>query len=110
MGVTRLPNPPLVPSSMSSGGEIHSNEAAMGAPGSQPVSAPSPQDPGQAAETLPLPVDTAPDRNDRWLLDASGAKRPQGQQDTPFPQAGAFIQADREDSNAAMWRPTPSSS
>ena len=107
MGVTRLPNPPLVPSSMSSGGEVHSNAMAMGAPGSQPVSAPSPGDPGQAAETLPLPVDTAPDRSDRKLLDASGAKRDPA--DSPFPQAGSFGQVDREDSNAALWKVTPSS-
>jgi hypothetical protein len=59
--VTRLSNPPLVPSSMSSGGEVHSNALAMGAPGSQPISAPSPEDPGQAPERLPLPVDQAPD-------------------------------------------------
>ena len=33
----RLPSPPLVPSSMSSGGETHSSALAQTAPGSQPV-------------------------------------------------------------------------
>ena len=111
MAVQRLPNPPLVPSSMSSGGEVHSNAMAMGAPGSQPVSAPSPQDPGQAVETLPLPVDTTGQEGaaDRWLRDPSGAKEPQPQQNAPFPQAGAFAQAGTEDGNAAMWKKTASS-
>ena len=35
--VTRLSNPPLVPSSMSSGGETHTSELAQTAPGSQLV-------------------------------------------------------------------------
>jgi hypothetical protein len=50
----------LVPSSMSEGGEVHFDpgNVQMTAPGSQPVSAPAPQWPGQAPETLPLPVDS----------------------------------------------------
>jgi hypothetical protein len=50
----------LVPSSMSAGGEVHfdNKNLQMTAPGSQPVSAPSEQFPGQAPETLPLPIDT----------------------------------------------------
>jgi hypothetical protein len=53
----------LVPSSMSSGGEVHFDpeNIQMTAPGSQPVSAPAPEWPGQAPETLPLPVDAQGD-------------------------------------------------
>jgi hypothetical protein len=45
----------LVPTSQSSGGEVHDNSAAMTAPGSPPVSAPAPGA-GQSPEVLPLPV------------------------------------------------------
>jgi hypothetical protein len=50
----------LIPSSMSAGGETHfdPDNIQMTAPGSQPVSAPAPQFPGQAPETLPLPLDS----------------------------------------------------
>jgi hypothetical protein len=52
---TRRPyQAPLVPSSMSSGGEVH-QDFGMSLPGSQPVSAPAPGA-GQLPETLPLPV------------------------------------------------------
>ena len=52
----RLPNPPLVPSSMSAGGEWHSNDLAMTAPGSQPITAL----PVGLDESLPLPVNSGP--------------------------------------------------
>lgn len=48
----------LVPSAMSAGGEIHANTLAMTAPGSQAISSPMPDDPGQPHESLPMPVDT----------------------------------------------------
>jgi hypothetical protein len=47
----------LVPSSQSEGGECHDNGLAMTAPGSQPISVPSPDDPGQPHEKLPMAVD-----------------------------------------------------
>ena len=36
MGVTRLPDPGLMPSSQEAGGTVHSNELAQTAPGSMP--------------------------------------------------------------------------
>jgi hypothetical protein len=45
----------LVPTSQSSGGEVHDNSLAMSAPGSPPISAPAPGA-GQSPEVLPLPV------------------------------------------------------
>lgn len=48
-----LPSPPLVPTSMSVGGEVHDNSLAGAGPGSTPVSAPAP---GAAMpEALPQP-------------------------------------------------------
>ena len=55
--VTRYPNPDMCPTSQSSGGEVHDNSAAMAPPGSTPV---TPMPVG-LVETLPLPVDQAPD-------------------------------------------------
>jgi hypothetical protein len=54
----------LVPSSMSEGGEIHfdTGRIQMTAPGSQPISAPAAQWPGQNPEVLPLPDLSLPDR------------------------------------------------
>lgn len=43
----------LVPTSQSTGGEVHDNSLAMTAPGSQPISAPA-ANAGQAPENLPL--------------------------------------------------------
>ena len=53
----RLSNPSLVPTSQSPGGEVHSNAAAMTAPGSPGV-APMPVG---LVETLPLPIDSGPE-------------------------------------------------
>ena len=50
-----------------------------------------------------------PDFQTRTVRASDGSKAPQSQQDAPFPQAGAFAQADREDANAALWKPTASS-
>ena len=100
MGVQRLPDPPLVPSSMSAGGEWHSNNLAMTAPGSAGV-APLPVG---LEETLPLPVDTAPDRVSRNPVGPSGAFS--AAKDSPVPQAGTF---GAESYNAGLWKKTPSS-
>jgi hypothetical protein len=73
----------LVPSSMSAGGEVHfdSGNLQMTAPGSQPVSAPAPEWPGQAAETMPLPVDSNGGAEDyARLVEADGARTTRPQQ------------------------------
>jgi|HubBroStandDraft_2_1064218.scaffolds.fasta_scaffold33084_2 hypothetical protein len=105
MATTRLPDPGLLPTSQEGGGTVHSNELAQTSPGSMP---------GFDGGTMNYPVSTddaappaGPDRDDRRLVGPSGAK---AQQDSPFPQAGAFAQASTEDANAAMWKKTPSSS
>ena len=105
MAVQRLPNPRLVTDSMGSGGTPHVSYG-QSSPGSTPVE-PGPQ-PFEVPDITDLMTPSEPD--DRWLVGASGAKVPQGQQDAPFPQAGSFGQADAEDGNAAMWKKTPSSS
>jgi hypothetical protein len=104
MAVERLPDPGLMPTSQEAGGVVHDNSLAMTAPGSAP---------GFDGGTLSYPVSTddpapprGPDRDDRRLIAASGAK---AQQDSPFPQAGSFAQADTEDSNAGLWKLTSSS-
>jgi len=53
--VQHLTAPPLVPSSMSAGGEVHGDLGQSGS-GSVPISSPSPGDPGAGPEVLPLPV------------------------------------------------------
>ena len=105
MAVERLADPGLLPTSQEGGGTVHSNELAQTSPGSMP---------GFDGGTMNYPVSTdeaapapAPDRDDRRLIGPGGAK---GAQDSPFPQGGSFVQADREDSNAAMWKKTASSS
>ena len=105
MAVQVYPSPGLIPTSQEAGGTVHSNALAMTAPGTEP---------GFDGGTMTYPVSTdspdAPagqDRDDRELIGVSGAK---DNMDSPFPQAGAFAQADTEDGNAAMWKKTPSSS
>jgi len=48
-----LPSPPLVPSAMSAGGEVHDNSFGGAGAGSVPISAPTPVAAGP--EVLPLP-------------------------------------------------------
>ena len=93
----------LVPSSMSSGGEIHfdTGRIQMTAPGSQPVSAPSAEWPGQDPETLPLPVDSLPDREipvsfpgDRERVTAQSAQAGDGRWASVSPAA-------------SLWKETP---
>ena len=53
--VQRLDPPPLVPSSMSAGGEVHGDLGQAGR-GSTPISAPAPGGNEDYPEVLPLPV------------------------------------------------------
>jgi hypothetical protein len=107
MAVQRYPDPPLTPTSQEAGGCVHDQSLAQTAPGSAP---------GFDGGVLSYPVSTdappvprGPDRDDRRPAGPSGALA--GGKDSPFPQAGSFGQAGREDSgNAGRWRPTPSSS
>jgi hypothetical protein len=109
MAVQRYPDAGMLPTSQEGGGTVHDQSHAMTAPGSAP---------GFDGGVMTYPVSTdappappVPDRDDRWLAGESGAKAPQGSQDSPFPQAGSFAQADREDSGSAgLWKLTPSSS
>jgi hypothetical protein len=105
MAVQRYPDPGMLPTSQEAGGTVHDQSHAMAAPGSMP---------GFDGGLMSYPVSTdappappAPDRDDRRLIGPDGSP---GSQDAPFPQAGAFAQADTEDSGAAMWKKTPSSS
>ena len=92
----RLPNPPLVPSSMSAGGEWHSSDLAMTAPGSAGI-APLP---AGLDEQLPLPVNSGPevpvstesgrDGHGRWT------------QSGPWVQPGGFA----EGASDGHWRQT----
>lgn len=97
----RLPNPPLVPSSQSSGGETHSNALAQSAPGSMPVT-PMP-DPSLNIVHLEanqgLPVDTSPDMTHRPLLNADGSAHTPA--DVAFPEGGGWKQAT---SSAKGWK------
>jgi hypothetical protein len=104
MAVQRYPNPRLSTDSMGSGGTPHVSYGG-GPPGSTPV------EPGPQAFELPDLTDlqTPAQPGDRWLVGPDGTKLPQDAQNSPFPQAGAFAQADTEDGNAAMWKKTPSS-
>lgn len=102
MAVQRLPNPRLVTDSMGAGGTPHESFGG-GPPGSQGVE-PSPQafevpDIGTLLEPAP--------GNDRRLVAPGGAMS--GEKDAPFPQGDGFAQADLEDSDAALWKKTPSS-
>ena len=106
MGVQRLADPGLVPTSQEAGGTVHSTAMAMTAPGTEP---------GFDGGTMTNNVSTdapgppaIPDRDDRWLVSADGSK-PSAGQDAPFLQGGQFGQASREDAGSA-WKPTPSSS
>ncbi len=104
MAVQRYPDPGLMPSSQEAGGTVHSNALAQTAPGSMP---------GYDGGLMSYPVSTdspgpmSAQQDDRRPVDPSGAMA--GGTDSVFPQAGSFGQADREDSNAARWKPTPSS-
>ena len=104
MAVQVYPSPGMLPTSQEAGGTVHDQSHAMTAPGTAP---------GFDGGTMSYPVSTdspdAPagqDRDDRELVGTSGAK---DNMDSPFPQAGAFGQVDAEDSNAVMWKKTPSS-
>ena len=105
MASQRLPDPGMMPTSQEAGGTVHSNALAQTAPGSMPGF-----DGGQmnypVSTDSPGPLSSAQD--DRNPVQPSGAMA--GGQDSPFPQAGGFSQADLEDSNAAKWKKTPSSS
>lgn len=102
MGVQRLPDPGMLPTSQEAGGVVHSNALAQTAPGTAPgfdggtltynASTDSPQAPaGQ-------------DRDDRPLVAPSGADH---NMDAPFPQGSQF---GAESYNAGMWKRTPSTS
>jgi hypothetical protein len=102
MGVQRLPDPGLLPTSQEAGGTVHSNALAQTAPGT---------DPGFDGGTLTYNVSTdaadAPagqDRNDRELIATSGGK---DNMDAPFPQSPKF--GGEAYGNAGLWRKTPSS-
>lgn len=103
MGVQRLPDPGLIPSSQEAGGTVHSNSLAQTAPGTQP---------GFDGGLMTYPVSTdspgpmSPNQDDRRPVEPSGAMA--ASKDSPFPQAGAFGVVN-EDSNAALWKRTPSS-
>lgn len=102
MGVQRLPDAGLVPTSQEGGGTVHDNSKAMSAPGSMP---------GYDGGAMAYPVSTdlpvpqpVPDRSDENLIGSGGAAAQP--QDGPFPQAGTF---GAESYNAGLWRRTPSS-
>jgi hypothetical protein len=113
MTVQRYPNPPLVPSSMSSGGEVHSS-LAMQAPGSQPIT-PMP-DPSlnlmELGVNQGLPVDTTPDDVDRNLIAADGSPRDPADASFPVrdPDSGRYTGTGGDPwksagSNEGGWRP-----
>lgn len=95
----------LVPSSMSSGGEVHFDPAniQMTAPGSQPVSAPAPQWPGQAPETLPLPIDSITNP-DPIPVHFPGDQEPVEPQNSPH--GGGRFDDMHSVPNASRWKET----
>ena len=103
----RLPNPPLVPSSMSSGGETHTNALAQSAPGSTPVT-PMP-DPSLTLMELGvnqgLPAEGAPDAVIPGIgRDGSGRfTSAEPHQGGAWSQPGGFAEGG---SDGAGWRQT----
>jgi hypothetical protein len=105
MAVQRLPNPPLTPSSMLSGGQMGEDKhlldgSGLGSWGAAP-------EPGDLsfAQHLPEPV-ASTDGYDREQMSPSGSKSP-GVLRGPD---GRWRQADTADAGQPEWRPTPSSS
>jgi hypothetical protein len=105
-----LPSPPLVPTSMSEGGEIHDNSLAMAGPGSTPVSAPSAS--VIPPETLPLPVmppaqapvNPQAGRYGAAGLQHEGARAPEGDGDAaPWPSGNQGLK-----DPLSPWKKTPS--
>ena len=91
---------------MSGGGTVHQSYG-MNGPGSAPIDG-TPQ--GFELEDLAnvMAPDQATPGTDRNRISPDGGRAPE--KDAPFPQSGAFAQADTEDGNAALWKKTASSS
>ena len=100
----RLPDPPLVPSSMQSGGQLPGSKflAEMGPPGSDTVTGP-PAPEQVTPQRLPQPMPSNPEQIG---VDASPGDRPRVPGGHPSGKGGQFTTA--RDPDTGMWRLTPS--
>jgi hypothetical protein len=103
-----LPSPPLVPSAMSAGGEVHDNSFGGAGAGSTPISAPSPEAAGPEVLPLPqlgaqLPVHMQAGKHGAAGLRPAPAPAPEGGADgAPWPAGDQGLKE-----SLAPWHKTP---